>query len=136
MCAKSWGWWTELDNFIMTLETQSRGFVSETLGFWLRSTGSWQRGCLTKADAGKVGQERKQPQVTGHSAQSLHSFAPSHVYGQYWCQPGATGFNTALTYQSSLIGDFPGSPVVKASPFYYRGAGLIPSWGIKIFHAA
>ena len=49
--------------------------------------------------------------------------------GQYWCQPGATGFNTALTYQSSLIGDFPGSPVVKASPFYYRGAGLIPMLG-------
>ena len=44
----------ELDNFIMTLETQSRGFVLETLGFWLRSTRSWRRGCLTKADAGKV----------------------------------------------------------------------------------
>ena len=126
--AKSWGWWTGLDNFIMTLETRSGGFVSETLGFWLKSARNWlEEAVWPRLTQARCGQQRKQPQVTGHSAQSarlsLYSFAPSHCYGQYWCQAGDRDFNITLTYQNPLIGDFPGSPVVKASPFYYTGAG-------------
>ena len=35
-----------------------------------------------------------------------------------------------------LLGDFPGSPVVKTLRFHCRGWGSIPRWGTKIPYAA
>ena len=128
--AKSWGWWMGLDNFIMILETWSGGFVSETLGFWLKSARNWlEEAVWPRLTQARCGQQRKQPQVTGHSAQSadclctLLPLLTAMVSIKQGCQAGDTGFNITLTYQNPLIGDFPGSPVVKASPFYYTGAG-------------
>ena len=37
--------------------------------------------------------------------------------------------------QKSKGGDFPGGPVIKMWHFHCRGAGLIPSQGIKTPHA-
>ena len=31
-----------------------------------------------------------------------------------------------------MLGDFPGCPVVKTSPFNVRGVGSIPGWGAEI----
>ena len=36
-----------------------------------------------------------------------------------------------ILIQNCLIGDFPGGPMVKTSPFYAEGAGLIPDLGTK-----
>ena len=38
-------------------------------------------------------------------------------------------------YKLSVIEEFPGSPVVRALPFYHRGTGLNPGWGTKIPNA-
>ena len=42
-------------------------------------------------------------------------------------------YQTALKW---VLGNFPGSPVVKTVHFKCMGVGLIPGWGSKIPHAA
>ena len=53
--------------------------------------------------------------------------------------PWDTEYTVAMTptfaTQKSKGGDFPGGPVIKMWHFHCRGAGLIPSQGIKTPHA-
>ena len=40
----------------------------------------------------------------------------------------------AIREHSSVLGDFPGGPVVNTPPFNAEGKGLIPGQGIKVPH--